>query len=151
MVEEIHINLLVEYRNGRPLKEPVHVAHLQANQYKLLYSPGLVQGIAAGDIFELINTNGEFNVISRSGNVSVQVYFRSPVLIGSTELIQQVEALNGSLDGSVQIGMVFSIPVSAGFEAIETIFNTFTNNNPEAKWFYGNVYDVNDNPLLWWE
>ena len=146
----MHLNLLIEYRDGKPIKEPVHVENVDGNTYRLLYSPGLVQGLAAGDIFTLKNEDGDFDVIERGGNVSVQVYAGFPIRDISSDLCDEVRRIGGILDGNIEKGLVFTIPISAGFSSIESVFNKFVLSHTGTEWVYGNIYDENDAPLNWW-
>jgi hypothetical protein len=55
-----HIPLAVHGGTGT---EPVHVEVLEAGRYRLLYSPGFVVGVAAGDEIELLDQAGHFRVV----------------------------------------------------------------------------------------
>lgn len=147
-----HIALLVEYRNGEPCREYVEVEALGDDSYLLLFSPGFVQGIAAGDEFKVLNQNGEFEVTKRAGNIVVQVFSEEPVEPHKADLTKRVENLGGTLDGSIERGMVFTIPVAAGWRNIESLFNEFVAKTPTTEWLYGNVWDPKDEktPLNWW-
>ena len=152
MQAEQHLLLLVDVVNGKPMTEPVHVADLGAGRFRLLYSPGLVQGIAAGDEFRLRDDDGRFDVLSRAGNLALQVYSREPVGQLRAALVARVSALNGTLDGAIERGLAFSVPLAAGFPAIEAVFNRWVEEHPGWEWYYGNVYSTADGvtPLNWW-
>jgi hypothetical protein len=147
-----HVLLLIEYRDGRPLKEPVHAEALGSQRFRLLHSPGFVQGIAAGDEFRLLTEDGAFEVLHRAGNVAVQVFSPEPVASFRAELTQRVESLGGVLDGGIEQGLVFTIPVRVGFRMIEALFNRAAAEHAGLEWYYGNVYDPRDGvtPLNWW-
>jgi hypothetical protein len=150
--DEQHLLLLIEYRNDRPLKEPVHAQPLGHGAYRLLYAPGLVQGIGAGDEFRLVGDDGEFEVTRRGGNLAVQLFSREPVAPFRQELATQVQRLGGTLDGGVERGLAFTVPVSIGFPAVESLFNSWVAGHPGWEWYFGNVYDPADGvtPLGWW-
>jgi hypothetical protein len=152
MVCEKHLELLIEYRDGRALKEPVHVNKLGEGTFRLLYSPGLVQGIAAGDTFTLVGSDGAFKVTNRSGNLAVQIFSDASVAQYAAELAAQFARIDGVLDGEVDRGLVFTVPVSVGFPAIEAVVNAWVAKHPGWEWFYGNVYDPTDGTTLlgWW-
>jgi len=121
-------------------------------RFRLSASPGLAQGAAADDEIELAD-DGSFEVIERGGNLAVQVLVADRFderLVG--ELIVQVEALGGRLDGGEDRLRVFTIPVSAGFAPVESVFNAFIARQSGAEWLFGNVYDPDDGitPLNWW-
>jgi len=144
-----HISLAV---HGGAGVEPVHVEVLEGGRYRLLYSPGLVEGVAAGDEIELLDEAGTFRIIRRGGNLAVQVFSQEPVQPLRDELADQVrERLSGSLDGDIDRGMVFTIPLSTGFAAIEAFFDGFVRTHAGTEWSYGNVYDPDTGrPLGWW-
>jgi hypothetical protein len=149
---EQHVLLFVEVVNGKPLKEPVHAADLGGGRFRLLYSPGLVQGIAAGDEFRLRDEDGRFEILSRAGNLALQVFSKEPVAPLRAELVARVAALNGRLDGEIAKGLAFTIPLAAGFAAIEAVFNRWVQEHPGWEWYYGDVYSTADGvtPLNWW-
>jgi hypothetical protein len=144
-----HISLAVHGASG---KEPVHVEVLEGGRYRLLYSPGFVVGVAAGDEIEVLDEAGHFAVVHRGGNLAVQVFSREPVQPLRDELADQVRLrLSGTLDGSIDRGLVFTIPLSTGFAAIEAFFDRFVRAYPGTEWLYGNVYDPDTGkPLGWW-
>jgi len=149
---ERHILLLIDVVNGKPIKEPVHVADLGDGRFRLLYSPGLVQGIAAGDEFRLADDDGRFEVLSRAGNLAVQVFSSGPVGELRAELADRVARLGGTLDGAIERGPAFTVPFVAGFAAVEAVLNQWVEEHPDWEWYYGNVYRTADGvtPLNWW-
>jgi hypothetical protein len=153
MANEEHVLLLIEHRQGKPLREPVHAERVGDRKYRLLYSPGLVQGIAAGDEFTLLSEDGTFEVARRSSNIAVQVFSKETIEPIKTMLTERVQKLGGVLDGCIDRGLVFTIPLQAGFQAIESVFNGAVMEHPELEWYYGNVYDPRDGhtPLNWWQ
>ncbi len=149
----MHIELLIEYRNGRAQKEPVHAEQIGEGKYRILHSPGFVQGIAAGDTVRLNSEDGSFEVIERAGNIAVQLFSETPFDDRKKDITQKVEGIGGFLDGAIDRGMVFTIPLSAGFAEIERILGQILEEYPGTEWYYGNVYDPTDGitPLNWWE
>jgi hypothetical protein len=49
--------------------------------------------------------------------------------------------------------LVFTVPVAAGFPAIEKRLERRVDELPGATWWYGNVYEAGDpsRPLNWWK
>jgi hypothetical protein len=148
-MEQRHISLAVHGTSGT---EPVHVELIEDGKYRLLYSPGFVVGVAAGDEIELLDQAGHFRVVRRAGKLAVQLFSREPVLPFRDELEDQVrDRLSGTLDGGIDRGLAFTIPLSTGFAAIEAFFDTFVRTHAGTEWLYGNVYDPDTgNPLGWW-
>jgi hypothetical protein len=132
------------------LAEPI-----EENRYRLLRSPALALGIAAGDMIELTDRRtGRFAVIERGGNVAVQLYTPADLTgVVDHAIVPAVEALGGTVDARVDVRLaVFTIPLSVGFVAIEVVFDGFVQRHPGVEWYYGNVYDPDDGvtPLDWW-
>lgn len=111
-----------------------------------------MQGIAAGDEFRLLGEDGAFAVTRRGGNLAIQVFSAEPVGPLQATLTQRVARLGGRLDGSIERGLSFTVPVSVGFPAVEALFNAWVDEYPGWEWYYGNVYDPADGatPLGWW-
>jgi hypothetical protein len=132
--------------------EPVHAVELGEGRFRLLHSPGCVEGIAAGDEFGLLDEQEAIEVTRRSGNVAVRVFGTEPLAPLAEGLVRRVAELGGVLDGQIERGMVFTIPVAAGFPAIESVFNEFVSSHPGTEWLFGNVYDPTDGvtPLNRW-
>ena len=151
-MSEPHIHLAIHgARSGG--KEPVHAEALGGARYRVLSSPGFVLGVAASDEIELLDDEGHFRVVRRGGNVAVQVFSREPVQSFRESLARDVrDELGGVLDGGIERGLVFTIPVTAGFAAIEALFDDMVTLHPGTEWMYGNVYDPDTKaPLGWWD
>jgi hypothetical protein len=147
-----HVALFFDIGDGIPRKELVHAVRLKDGRFRLLHSPGYVQGIAAGDVFRIMAEDGEFIVEERAGVICVQLH--SQVDLGpEDELVAAINEIGGVLDGRVQRGLVFSVPLEAGFQAIENIMNAYLDANPYRGWQYGNIYLDEEGllPLDWWQ
>jgi hypothetical protein len=100
-----------------------------------------------------VHDDTSYTVIERGGNISLQIF--------ATERLDELEAsargalhrIGGTLDGRSSKELVFTVPVSAGFPAIEAAMNGLKAEFPRADWYYGNVYDPVDGvtPLNWWK
>src|SRR5262245_6161346 len=136
--------------------EVLDVEELGPNRYRLIYSPGLVEGLAAGDEFELTEENSAgFNILRRNGNLCTWLMFDEPTDFSDStikELEARVAGIGGYLEGGTQRSLIFTIPLQAGFKAVEGIFDAFVKVVQGTHWFYGNVYDPKDptKPLNWW-
>ena len=152
------VHLLAGRRtHGDPVLEAVPAVPAgEPSTFRLTATPGLVIGAAAEDIVR-VEEDGSFNVVRRGGNLAVQVYARELAHQVYAPLEAEVRRLGGYLDGgsdhrdgaSVR---VFTVPVAAGFPAVEAAFNSFVKHHPDAEWYFGNVYDPDDGttPLNWW-
>jgi hypothetical protein len=139
--------------DGEPFYEEVPVEPIGPDRFRVLASPGLLDGLAAGDVFER-RADGQFDVIERSGNLAVQIWYPDEDL-GShldAELLPAVQALGGWLDGRTTGGSVLTFPLSAGFPRIENALDAWVATAAAARWSYANVYDADGwTPLRWWE
>ena len=103
-----------------------------------------------------VKDDGSFEVVRRGGNLAVHVFARGLGDHAYSRLEANVEWLGGYLDGGAGTPgatvRVFTVPVSAGFAAVEAAFDSFVSQHPEAQWSFGNVYDPADgvSPLNWW-
>jgi len=147
----MHVHLRVGESSGEPAFEPVHVLPLGARRYKIEFTPGLAYGVAAGDEIELAD-DGTYEVVARAGNVAVRVLSAQSLNLNEPKLTLLVaSSLGGRLDGSIGRGLAYTIPVKAGFPAIENLFNELVRTMPDAIWEYGNVYAEDGEPLGWWQ
>jgi hypothetical protein len=141
--------------SGRPVTEDVPAHALGGGRWRLLGSPGLAGGAAAGDTLTVAG-DGSFTVTDRGGNIGVQV--SAPAAEGERlgELTERVKALGGRLDtrGTTRDGRhtfsVYTVPAKAGFPAIEETFQAFAAAVPEGQWTYANVFSDDGRPLNWW-
>ena len=86
--------------------------------------------------------NGSFEVVVRGGNLAIQVYAPAFDPEAVDHLAARVGELDGRLDGGQDRLRVFTVPVRAGFPAVESLFDDFVARTPEAEWYFGNVYDA---------
>jgi hypothetical protein len=146
------------YSDGeRRGEESLPAVVVGTGRYRLLASPGFVEGLAAGDEFELAaDTPQGYRVLARGGNLCIWFYFHEEVDAGSPETIdlsRTVGALAGRLDGGWSRMLVLTVPLTAGWAVIEAAMNAAVTRLGASSWQYGNVYDPVDGmtPLRWWE
>ncbi len=158
MPNETTVNVIAILHDGRRIPENLLVEAVRENTFRLLHSPGLVQGLAAGDQFQLAPQEPfGYRLLKRGGNVCLQVFVEADkVAEMRTTLTPLAQEIGGRLDGDAAFAalanLVFTIPVTAGFPAIEALMARAKSISPSCEWFYGNVYDPNDGvtPLNWW-
>ncbi len=138
--------------NGQPIVEKLPVRELDSGELQLVQSPAFAKGLASGDRLKCSPSTREFEIVQRSGNLSVRVFSKGDIGELADALIADMEKLGGELDLETQRMLVFSIHVSCGFSAIENILNQHVGIDGQSAWMYGNVYDPNDGttPLNWW-
>ena len=137
--------------SGEPVYEIVPAVRTSRTEYEILGSPGLATGCAAGDRVRIL-ADGRFEIATRGGNVCVVIYPHMPPDDSAVASLQDAfEKLAGLVEASQDKRVVVAtVPVSAGFPAIEAVVVEWTSSN-NAEWYYGNVYDEDDRPLGWWE
>jgi hypothetical protein len=138
--------------SGKPVHEELLVEPQGPETYRVLASPGLVLGIAAGDTIRAMSSGG-FEVLARGGNLCVQIFYSGGVDKIEDFATQAMTRVGGHLDGKTTRQLVYTIPITSGFVAVEQALNQITGRFPDAEWYYGNVYDPSDGitPLKWWE
>ncbi|WNO09074.1 DUF4265 domain-containing protein [Teredinibacter sp. KSP-S5-2] len=139
--------------DGQPVVERLQVEILDDDSCKLIKSPSFVQGVAKGDNVKLNQDERTFELIKRSGNLSIRVFAKQDIGAIEADVTPRLEKLGGSLDFENERLLVYSIHVSCGFKEIEAILNDHIGEETESAWFYGNVYDPADGvtPLNWWQ
>ncbi len=120
----VTVNLLVATgADEDPFFESVLVRPVGGDRHVVHASPGMLAGLAAGDEIELAPDDPlGFRVLRRGGNVCVQFLRNGEMSECTPDLTARVGALGGWLDGETPGLLVFTIPVVAGFPAIERIF-----------------------------
>jgi len=133
-------------------QEVIEVEPIDSTSYRLLHSPAFVDGIAAGDVIELVESLAGFRVCSRSGNVAVVIAFGSDEAKGAATqaLAEGIALFGGTVDGGPGRMKVCTIPVASGFSQIERLFQALCSDD-QATWWFGNVYGTDGEPLRWWE
>jgi len=125
-----------------------------ADEYRLLKSPGFLRGLAAGDrILFPARKEAGFEMLKRSGNLSIRVLRKDDLDAVAQVLSPELELLDGSLDQQTLRLLVYSIHVSIGFQTLEILLDRIIGQFPGTVWYYGNVYDPADGvtPLDWWQ
>ena len=146
-----HVALAVD-GSDPPGTQPVEVDARPDGTFLILHSPGFVEGIAAGDVVRITDRElGLFEVVERGGNVSLK--WSTPDSIAG--VLDQANAilseLSASFDGAIEHAAVWTVPVAAGFSAIEERMERVVALRDGSSWWYGNVYDDKGAPLNWWE
>jgi hypothetical protein len=139
--------------NGQPIVEKLPVRELESGELQLVQSPAFAKGLASGDLLKCSPKTREFEIVQRSGNLSLRVFSKVDITQWADGLIADLEKLGAELDLETPRMLVFSIHVSCGFAAIENIMNQHVHLETNSAWMYGNVYDPNDGvtPLNWWQ
>lgn len=138
-------------RNGRPLFEEVLVATRDDGRFELLRSPGIVLGLARGDVFTLVGEDVPgFRVEEHSGNVAIQIYCESALAEAFEYLDSALRKFSATLDGRTEHALVFTVALAAGLELVTAEMEKFAVMFPGSEWQYGNLYDAEGEPLSWW-
>ncbi|KRO71904.1 MAG: hypothetical protein ABR69_06770, partial [OM182 bacterium BACL3 MAG-120507-bin80] len=89
--------------DDQPVFESLEVELLSADndEVRLLRSPLLTRNLAAGDKLKVVNAAGaEYELLERSGNLSIRVLSRENVEPLEQQLTPTIEKLGGALDHS---------------------------------------------------
>lgn len=145
--------------NGGNYIESVLIETLEENHFRLLRSPGIASGLAAGDEFELTENEPQgFRLLRRGGDICVQVFVHGKHAEECRRVLEPLsQQIGGRLDGyaafPTRANLAFTFPLECGFKKIEDFAEMGRDISPEFfGWYYGNVYDPVDGmtPLNWW-
>jgi len=159
MMAHDHVNVAVDGSATKGVG-PVPARQLEDGSWLLLHSPLYALQLAAGDTIRIVdNETGTFDVLAHGGNVVVQFYlseqeWKDPQATAraASAITPGVVACGGRLEGQTRGLIVYTIPLEAGFSAIEAMFAEAVHAFPGAQWQYTNVYDARTGePLRWWE
>lgn len=163
---QLTLPLIAGYRpDGEAIVEQVKVVRVPdatpmpksakpAGLFRLLQSPAFVRGLAAGDRVRFpVENAASYELIKRSGNLCVRVLSKASMAQVLQALTPEIELLDGQLDVETPRLAVYSIHVSIGFQALESLLDRISGQFPDTVWYYGNVYDPADgeSPLNWWQ
>ena len=149
-----HDHVLVAIEAGSDQQEEIGVEAIGDDVYRVVVPPLFTFGLAVGDEFRIDARTHRPDVLRRSGNLLVWLFHDRAPQERIAATVEEVEALGGTYEGSAREGKVllFTIPVSATFPAVERVFDGFVADHPTAEWLFGNVYaDDGKTPLGWWE
>src|SRR5215211_180628 len=117
---EIRLPVLDE-SGGRKFEEVLPAEPLGRGRFRLLASPGLVEGVAAGDELELAPADPTgYRVLQRGGRLCIWVYVPEPPPEQTeARLVRAAATLGGYLDGGNTGLRILTVPVGAGFGRVE--------------------------------
>ncbi|ASP34344.1 hypothetical protein CHH27_14730 [Labrenzia sp. VG12] len=120
--------------SGNPVYERLRVKELAKDTYRLEHSPGLVLGIAKGDVIKTHLPSRSFEIVSRSGLIAVQIYLESPVSDREALSIHVETVLMGTIDAITDKQVVLSLPYARGFQEIEAVLEQIVTGLGNAEW-----------------
>lgn len=134
--------------DGTAVFEEVLVDELSPGVYEIIATPGMVLGIASGDIVST-DESGEYEVVRRGGNLAVHIYGDNCLVDNH---LRDLNHISPKVDGRAPNLTVLTIPLNKGFENIESTLESFCRSHHGLRWYYANVYDPIDgvSPLNWW-
>lgn len=143
-----HVNLHVA---GIRSTQPVPAEVLPDNTYRASATPGMVTGLAAGDVFRIIDrASGRVEVVERGGTLGLQIFCATSIEAAAKWLSPRIEAIGGCWDGQIDVAVVFTVPFGRGFEPIEALIAELCTRFQGIEWLYSNVYGDDGKPLNWW-
>ena len=149
--ETIHV-LAGQRPDGELVFEQVLASSIGDECYTLETSLLFAKGAAKGDVIRLM-PGGRFEVEQRSGNLCIRIVAKENIEVIQARLQANLLKLEAVCDFSNERSLVYSVPVSKGFDDIEKAMNeAFVGQEDNAMWMYANVYDAMDGqtPLNWW-
>jgi hypothetical protein len=123
-------------------------------EYKLHSIPAFAYGVALGDIVKILDSaTGEFEVVSRSGQVTLRAFVRGPLDRPDIRtLIDSIIAVGGKYELGKNNNraslLILSVDIALGLKKIASLMHVVE--GPDVQWEYGNVYGENGKLLNWW-
>lgn len=138
--------------SGQPVFEEVPVEVLGPTRYRLMASPGILDGLAKGDVFSVDPQTGAYQVEEHGGNLCVQVWYPGLDLAGQIDrdLLPWIISLGGSLDGREQELTSFTVPLTEGLPQITNVLEGWVRSTKGATWSFGNAYEEDGTTLQAW-
>ncbi len=136
--------------DGQTVYERLLAEELGNAIYRLLRSAAFADGVAKGDVIELAEL-GNYRVLEHAGLVVVRVIARGGISAIAATLGPALNSFDGEIEHEDERLLVFSVPASVGFAAIEAVMQQLLEGRNDAVWRYGNVYDNEGEPLNWWQ
>jgi hypothetical protein len=141
-----HVRIAVSDSNP-PGVEVVPARRVGKDEWQLIQSPLYATEVASGDVIRILNEEtGAFQVMTRGGNVSVQLYLgeadadETKTVNVAKEIALEIRPLGGWMDAYTSGLIAFTVPVAVGFPSIE-VFAGAADRYAGSQWQYANVYD----------
>jgi hypothetical protein len=135
---------------GHETREELLVERVDNCCFRIASSPGMLEGLAADDVVEIVpNEPSGYRLVRRGGNLCIHVFADAEKRTAiQAMLVEKLGQLGGWLDGTMgNIGLCFTVPAASGFSQVEAIMRDVVG----EEWSYANVYDsVTAQPLNWW-
>lgn len=154
-----HVRLAVADAVPRGTEE-IPARRISEKVWEITRSPLYATELAAGDVVRVVDdATGEFEIVSRGGNVCVQFYLAASEADDAVAtkrevaaLREQLQPLGGRIDGYTPGLIALTLSAGIGFSVIEELLSIAVARRKGAQWQYSNVYDpTTGEPLGWWE
>src|SRR4051812_47587938 len=117
MPERTTISLVAGINSsGELVREEVLVDRTGNTEYRIVATPGLVLGIARGDVLSWVGGDAKPQMLERGGFIGLQIHGAHEV---ADLLRDDVSEMGEYLDGRARNLTIYSIPATAGFDRIE--------------------------------
>jgi Domain of unknown function (DUF4265) len=132
-------------KTGKPFFENLLVEPLSDGRFRLLRSPGFLQGFAAEDLLSFDPVSGVARLLEHGPNLCVQCFRPQRALEFAEYLEAQIKAWSGRVDGIYKDTLlVLTIPVGVGIPTIEHTLTQAAALFHGSSWHFANVYDPHD-------
>ena len=136
--------------DGRASWESLLADRQADGSFVLLRSRCLALDLARADRFVSDPVSGSYEVIERSGRLTVQMYFPEQITDDELEQLTSITArLEGGLDAHTANVAAMWVPVEVGFPRVEAALTETVAAMGRAQWIFGNVYGDDGQPLNW--
>ena len=144
------IDIIAGYQpDGDAVLEKVNCVRVKGG-YALAEAP-LFAAAGRLDVIKLIGDKGDYQVVSRSGNLTIRFVSKHPISAVLDEYRVEFEKMGAEISNVSDRFFSVTAHVSLGFSTIEQLLGEVMKAFPESAWAYTNVFDSDSGePLLWW-
>lgn len=135
--------------NGDPVLEKLRCVRVK-DGYALAEAP-LFAAAGRLDVIKLIGEKGDYQVVTRSGNLTIRFVSKHPISVVLDEYRVEFEKMGAEISNVSDRFFSITAHVSIGFNTIEHLLGEVVKAFPESAWAYTNVFDGDSGePLQWW-
>ena len=144
------VDIIAGYQpDGDPVLEKLNCVRVK-DGYALAEAP-LFAAAGRLDVISLIGDNGDYQVVTRSGNLTIRFVSKHPIPLVLDEYRVEFEKMGAEISNVSERFFSITAHVSLGFNTIEHLLGEAIKAFPESAWAYTNVFDSDSGePLQWW-
>lgn len=144
------VDIIAGYQpDGDPVLERLNCVRVK-DGYALAEAP-LFAAAGRLDVIQLNGDKGGYQVVTRSGNLTIRFVSKHPTSVVLDEYRVEFEKMGAEISNVSDRFFSITAHVSLGFNNIEELLGDAVKTFPNSAWAYTNVFDSDSGePLQWW-